>query len=282
MKRRFQIPHEWYFLLPITGFLGLFVFYPLCNILIRGFIDNSSGNFTLQNYINIFTQARYMDALKNTLWFAGVCTLVGAVGGTFVGLLASRMSPKARGVLLSFYSLPMTLSSLVVAFSFVVLLGRNGVFNIIINRYLGLPRFDLYSWQGLVVTYSFYNIPLMTLTMASVFLNLDRSLVEAARNLGAKSWQVWLYVIIPVLAPGFLAGISIVLAGMLAAFGTALALTGMAKMLFSLQIYSHASESNYNIPQASALAVVLIIVIAFSLIVLNWIERRLRPGGSRR
>ncbi len=278
--RRFS--HEWFFLIPITVFLGLFVFYPLTRVVLRSFTDNFTGHCTVQNYLNAFTQARYLGSLKNTLWFAGACTLVGAVGGTFVGLLASRMSPKVRGVLLSFYSLPMTLSSLVVAFAFIVLLGRNGVFNIILSRYLGIPKFDLYSWHGLVVTYSFYNIPLMTLTMASVFLNLDRSLIEAARNLGAKAWQVWIYVIIPVLAPGFIAGISIVLAGMLAAFGTALALTGMAKSLLSLQIYSHASESNYNIPQASALAVVLIVIIVVSLLTLNWIERRLRPGGEGR
>jgi len=277
--RRFS--HEWFFLIPITVFLGLFVFYPLTRVVLRSFTDNLTGHFTLQNYVNFFTQARYLGSLRNTLWFAGVCTLVGAVGGTFVGLLASRMSPKVRSILLSFYSLPMTLSSLVVAFAFIVLLGRSGVFNIILNRYFGLPRFDLYSWEGLIVTYSFYNIPLMTLTMASVFLNLDRSLIEAARNLGAKAWQVWIYIIIPVLAPGFVAGISIVLAGMLAAFGTALALTGMAKPLFALQIYSHASEGNYDISQASALAVVLIVVIVGSLVALNWIERQLRPGGGQ-
>lgn len=276
-----RVSHEWFFLIPITLFLGLFVFYPLARVVFRSFTDNFTGQFSFQNYINAFTQVRYLGSLKNTLWFAGVCTLVGAAGGTFVGLLASRMSLRARGILLSFYSLPMTLSSLVVAFAFIVLLGRNGIFNIILNHYFGIPNFDLYSWPGLVVTYSFYNIPLMTLTMASVFLNLDRSLIEAARNLGARAWQVWIYVIIPVLAPGFIAGISIVLAGMLAAFGTALALTGMAKSLFSLQIYSHASESNYNIPQASALAVILILVIVGSLVVLNWIERRLRPGGER-
>jgi len=253
----------------------------MTRVFLRSFTDNATGQFTFENYINAFTQKRYIGSLKNTLWFAGICTLVGAVGGTFVGVLASRMSSRIRSLILSLYSLPMTLSSLVVAFGFIVLLGRNGVINIILTRYLGIARFDLYTWQGLLVTYSFYNIPLMTLTMASVFLNLDRSLVEAGRNLGAKAWQVWLYIIIPVLAPGFIAGISIVLAGMLAAFGTALALTGMAKSLLSLQIYSHASESNFNIPQASALAVVLIVVIVASLIILNFVERRLKAGGAK-
>lgn len=273
------LSHEVLFLVPLTLFVCLFVFYPLMQIFIRSFQENTpSGLWTFQNYINAFTERRYLRSLQNTLWFAGVSTLVGAVGGTFVGLLAARMSPKARNLLLSFYSLPMTLSAMVVGCAFITLLGRRGVFNIILTRYFKVA-FDLYSWEGLIFVYAFYNIPLMTLTMASVFLNLDKALIEAARSLGAKGWQVWIYIIIPVLAPGFLAGTSIVFAGMLAAFATVLALTGMAKPLLALQIYSHASESYYNLPQASALTIILVLVIAITLFILSWVERKLHPGG---
>lgn len=276
-----MIPHEWVLLIPTFLFMGLFIAYPLVTMIVRSFVDNTTNAWTLQNYVNIFAQLRYSQALKNTLLFAGATTVVGVVGGTFVGLLISRMSLRIRGLLLSFYSLPMTLSSLVVAFAFIVILGRNGILTIIATSFFGLPQFNLYSWQGLVITYSFYNIPLMTLMMASVFVNLDHSLVEAARNLGATTVQVWRYVIIPVLAPGFIAGSSIVLAGMLAAFGTALALTGMSKMLLSLQIFSNASESNYNIPQASALAISLSLVIALSLFSLNKLEKKINPKGDQ-
>lgn len=55
-----------------------------------------------------------------------------------------------------------------------------------------------------------------------------------------------------------MAGVSIVFAGMMGAFGTALALTGMAKNLLALQVDSHTSEASFNLPQASALAVVLV------------------------
>ena len=274
-----KVSHEYLLLTPFVLFVSLFVFYPLTCVVVQSFMG-FRGELTFQHYINAFTQSRFVTPLKNTLWFAGICTLIGAAGGTFVGLLASRMSPNLRNFLLSLCSIPMTLSSLVVAFSFIVLLGRHGVFNILLSRYLGLPKFNLYSWQGLIVTYSFYNIPLMTLTMAAVFLNLDKSIIEAARNLGAKPWQVWVYIIVPALAPGFLAGISIVFAGMLAAFGTALALTGMAMNLFPLQIYSLVSEGELNLPQASALAVVLVVIIAFSLFVLNKVERWLKPEAK--
>lgn len=281
MKRRDQRT-EYFFLAPFLLFLALFEVYPLVNMAIRSFFDDSAGSFTLQNYLNVLIQPHYRTAVRNSLLFATACSVVGGIGGTFVGYLAPRLPPRARSLLLSLYSLPLTLSGLVVAFAFIVLLGRNGVLNLIVQRILGLPRdvyFDVYSWPGLVVVYAFYQIPLMTLTMAAIFENLDRSLVEAARNLGAKPLQVWRYVIIPVLAPGFLAGMSIQFAGMMGAFGTVLALVGGAKNLLSVQIYYHTSESTYNLPQAGALAVVLVSLTAGVLFLLNRAERYLRPGG---
>lgn len=279
-KKRFTT--EYLFLLPFLGFLAVFELYPLLNMVIRSILDESSGGITLQNYINLFVQPHYRMAVRNSLLFASACSLVGGVGGTFVGYLAPRLPVRCRNLLLSLYSLPLTLSGLVVAFAFIVLLGRNGVLNLIVQRALGLPRdvyFNVYSWPGLVVVYAFYQIPLMTLTMAAVFENLDRSLIEAARNLGARSFQVWRYIIIPVLAPGFLAGMSIQFAGMMGAFGTVLALVGGAKNLLSVQIYYHTSESTYNLPQAGALAVALVTLTASVLFLLNRLERSLQPGG---
>jgi len=268
-------------LLPFIIFVGLFEVYPILNMAYRSLFD-LNGNFTLENYINAFTKPQFRIALRNSLLFAAAASLVGGIGGTFVAALAVRLPTRWRNLLLSLYGLPMTLSGLVVAFAFIVLLGRNGVLNLLVRRAFGLPPtvyFNLYDWPGIVMVYAFFQIPLMTLSMAAVFENLDPNLIEAARNLGARPWQVWRHVVIPVLLPGFLAGMSIQFAGMMGAFGTVLALVGMAKNLLSLQIYSHASESTYNLPQAGALAIVLITITGIVLALLSWSARRLARRG---
>ncbi len=268
-------------LLPFVLFVGLFEIYPILNMAYRSFFD-LDNNFTFENYINAFTKPQFQMAIRNSLLFAAAASLVGGVGGTFVAALAVRLPARWRNLLLSLYALPMTLSGLVVAFAFIVLLGRNGVLNLLVRRAFGLPPtvyFNLYDWPGIVMVYAFFQIPLMTLSMAAVFENLDPNLIEAARNLGARPWQVWRYVVIPVLLPGFLAGMSIQFAGMMGAFGTVLALVGMAKNLLSLQIYSHASESTYNLPQAGALAMVLIAITGTALALLSWGARRLARRG---
>ncbi len=269
-------------LLPLALFVLLFELYPILVMAVRSFLD-ARGVPTLDNYLEILRNPVYLTAIRNSLLFATAGALVGAVGGTFVGYLAPRLPPRLHRFLLSLYSLPLTLSGLVVAFAFIVLLGRNGVLNLMVQRLFGLPRdvyFDVYSWYGIVLVYAFFQIPLMTLTMAAMFENLDRSLVEAARNLGARPWQVWRHVIVPVLAPGFLAGLSIQFAGLLGAFGTVLALVGGAKNLLAIQIYYHTSESTYDLPQAAALSVVLIAIIASVLVLLNLVERRVRASGG--
>lgn len=268
--------------MPVACFLLLFLGYPLATVIRRSFVDNVSLALTISNYARALTSVRYTSAMRNSLSFSAACTVVAAIAGTFVGFVASRLPERQKSIVLSILSLPLTLSGLVVAFSFIVLLGRNGVVNLLIRRIPGaadFTLFDLYGWSGLLFVYSFFNVPQMALTMAAVFGNLDGTLVEAARNSGARPWQTWAYVIIPVLAPGFVAGISIVFAGMMGAFGTAVALTGMAKNLFALQIYSHTSEASYNLPQASALAVMLAATTTLILWAFGILGRRL---GRRR
>jgi ABC-type Fe3+ transport system permease subunit len=255
----------------------LFIIFPFINIFLNSFKTQWTGEWTLQNWKNVFTYPQYINALKNSLLFAGGSTLLAAILGSIIGWISLRLSDKSVDILRSIFSIPMTLSGLVVAFSFMVLLGRSGVYNTLISL-LGLDflRFPLYSWEGLLVVYAFYNIPLFSITMISVFRNLDLNLVEAARNLGANRLQTWFYIIIPNLAPGFVAAVALVFAGMMGAFGTALALTGLSKILLSLLIWSTASESNFNIPQANALAIILGIVIYFFLYIFMKLERKLK------
>lgn len=261
---------------PIIAFIVLFIIYPYITIVINSFKSNSNGQFTFWNWKNLFTLPQYLDAVKNSLLFASTSTLVAAFFGTIIGWISLRFSEQTIGKLKAIFSIPMTLSGLVVAFSFIVLIGRSGIYNTIISL-LGanFMRFNLYSWEGLLIVYCFYNIPLFSITMMSVFRNLDMSLVEASKNLGANMLQTWFYVIIPNLAPGFISAFSLVFGSMMGAFGTALALTGLSRMLLSLLIWSTASESNFNIPQADAMAILLAIIIYISLFFFLKLEKKL-------
>ena len=277
-----KISIEKIFLIPFIAFVVFFEIYPLINVVFRSIYTVDDG-FTFNYYQNILSNSLYTNAIRNSLIFATTCSLIGAVGGTYVGYVAHKLPKKIYNFIVSIYSLPLTLSGLVVAFAFIILLGRNGVLNLIVQRIFSLPKdiyFNVYSWYGICVVYAFFQIPLMTLTMSAAFQNLDKTLVEAARNLGARHSQVWRHVIIPVLAPGFLAGLSIQIATMLGAFGTFIALVGGQKNLLSVQIYYNTSESTFNLPQADALSVVLIGIITILLFGLRSLENKFRHASE--
>jgi ABC-type Fe3+ transport system permease subunit len=273
-RHRHRGSAEWVLLLPGLGFLLLFFVYPLSVIVYRSIA--APDGFTLARFLRTFPVPAYRDAWINTVWFASLSTVIAAVGGTYVGYWTSRLPLRMKGFLLSLYAIPVTLSGLVVAFGFIVLFGRNGVVNQLLLS-VGLPRLvELYTWSGLLFVFPFYNIPLFALVMTPLFETLGRDLVDAARVSGARGWAVWRYVLLPNLLPGLLAGASVVQALMMGAFGTALAITGFAKNLLSLQVYSLAAESTFDLPQANALAVLLMVSIGTALWVLTRWERRYR------
>jgi len=262
------------FLLPMVIFIGLFIIYPYFNIAKNSFTDNWTGKVTFQNYKNIVINPQYFRAWKNSVLFVGGSTLIATLFGSIIGWVSIRFSERVRNMVSSLFALPMTLSGLVVAFAFIVLLGRAGIVNILIKTVFKSEGFGLYTWSGLLIVYTFFNIPLFSIIMMGAFEHLDISLVDAARNLGANILQVWIHVIIPALAPAFLSAISLVFASMMGAFGTVLALTGMSRPLLSLLIYSNTSESTFNIPQADVLAILLGITTIIGLLLLNWLGKR--------
>jgi len=152
-----RVNPDWLFLLPGLVFIALFYLYPVIVIAVRSVL--SDEGITFARYVKAFTAPAYREAWQNSLWFVSASTLIAAVGGTFVGYWTAKLPLRVKRVLLSFYSIPVTLSGLVVAFGFIVLMGRNGVFNQILVA-LGLPRlFNIYSWGGLLMVFPFYNIP---------------------------------------------------------------------------------------------------------------------------
>ncbi|MDM7323530.1 MAG: ABC transporter permease subunit [Thermus sp.] len=264
---------ERWLLLPGLLFLGLFLAYPFLSTLERSLAAPEGP--TLALYFKALSAPAYLEAWRNSLVFASLSTLVAAAGGVFLAYWTSQLPLRVKGFLMSLYAIPVSLSGLVVAFGFIVLLGRNGVVNQLLTS-LGLPRFDLYSWMGLFLVFPFYNIPLFALALLPLLEGVAQELMEAARASGAGPFQAWVRVLLPALMPGILAGSSIVFAGMMGAFGTAMALTGFAKNLLSLQIYSLVAESTYDLPLAAALTVVLMATTGLGLYLLALWERRFR------
>ncbi|RYE53980.1 MAG: ABC transporter permease subunit, partial [Hyphomicrobiales bacterium] len=138
--------------------------------------------------------------------------------------------------------------------------------------------FSLFSFWGLTITYLYFQIPLMMLTIAPAIDGLKKEWNEAAQTLGATPWQFWRYIGLPILWPSFLGTLSLLFANAFGAIATAWALTGSNLNIVTVLLYNQIrGDALQNPGLGAALAVGMIVITSFAnviyLVVANRAER---------
>lgn len=162
-----------------------------------------------------------------------------------------------------------------------VLMGNAGVLTLV-GRDLGIPflaDFDLYSGQGLMVLYIYFQIPLATLLLIPAFGGIKREWREAAMLLKATPLDYWFRIVIPNLMPSILGTFSVLFANALSAYATAYALLLNNYALLALQITSKfKGDVQIDAATGGALAVVLMLLMVACTLINNYFTRRTARG----
>ncbi len=226
-----RVPRNWAWLglVPLFAFLTLFLVVPAISVFDRALTAND-GSRDLSALHKAFS-GQNLDAFKFSMWLSFWAALVGVVLGTLLAYAATiiRRPRWLRAIITSFSGVAANLGGIPLAFAFIALLGRQGLFTKILD---GLFHFKLYgtsfkldSTWGLTVVYSYFNIPLMVLITLPAIDGLKQSWREACANLGGTSFTYWRRVGIPVLTPSLLGGFLLLFANSFSAYATAAALT---------------------------------------------------------
>jgi putative spermidine/putrescine transport system permease protein len=228
----------WVGLVPFFAFLLLFLIIPAITV----FFDavRTEEGFSLSALGEAFS-GQNREAFKYSIVFSAGAAFVGVVWGTLLAYAAaSLIRPKwLRNLITSFSGVAANMGGLPLAFAFITFLGaRAGVFTNIL-KWLGLDiyshGFDLGNTAGLIIVYSYFNIPLMVLITLPAIDGLKQSWREACANLGGTTWTYWRRVGLPVLTPSLLGGFLLLFANSFAAYATARILTDNSKIV-SLRI----------------------------------------------
>jgi len=196
---------------------------------------------------------RYRATLFNTISLAAATTIATLVIATISGLFLQRRRFPGHALLVAMLTFPLAFPGVVVGFMIILLAGRQGLLGDLTLRLFGTKEVFAYSLQGLFVGYLYFSIPRVILTIMAAVEKLDPSLEEAARALGAGPWRVVRDIIVPALAPAFIASGAIAFATAMGAFGTAFTLATDVAVLPML-IYTEFTLSA-NIALAAALSV---------------------------
>ncbi len=259
----------------IFVFLLLFILYPLAILLTDSAVVETGNKVTigLGNFIRIFKMTTFRHAIRNTLWLG----LVSGIGATAIGFLFAYVdayvdtgSKIVRKLFNLVSILPVVSPPFVLSLSAILLFGRTGV---ITRNILNLNNTNLYGWRGIALVQILTFFPVCYMMLKGLLRNIDPSLEEAARNMGASRLKVFQTVTLPLLLPGLGNAFLVSFIESVADFANPMIIGGNFDTL-ATSIYLQLTGA-YDKSGATAMAVVLL-AISMGLFVLEkyWLERK--------
>ncbi len=262
--------------LPLAALFVAFFVAPLCVLFALSLAtEQGAGDFTLANYTTFFGDRYHLSILTDTLWLGVKSTLVCLVFGFPIAWVCARAQARWQSVLIFLVILPILTSVVVRTFSWIVILGRQGVLNQIV---LGLGLTDeplklLFTETGVIMVLAQVQMPLMVLPILTVLSRIDPNLGDASRALGAGEWRTLWRITMPLSMPGILAGCILTFAACITAFVTQTLIGGARLIYMPLHIYQQAVGAN-NWPFAAAISVIFMVAVLLVVAALNGFGRR--------
>ena len=222
-------------------------------------------DLTFDNYRKIF-DPYYLRLFGRTLRLGLVTTIICALLGYPLAYFLARARPRVLALCLFLLIMPLMVSAVIRIFGWIVILGRKGLINEMMTG-LGLgPVKLLYNETAVVIGLVNIFMPFMVLPLMASIERIPRSLEEAAQNLDANWYQMFLRTILPLSVPGLISGCLLVYSVSISAFVTPALMGSSRERLAGQQIYDEVLVS-FNWPSASSLALTLVVL---TLVLLFW------------
>jgi len=267
---------NWLGLLPFAALIFVFLVVPAIGVFIQA-LHNSDGSVGFGSMREAVTGQNF-DAFVFSFGFSLGTATVGTLFGLLVAYaIAVTSRPRwVRGVAMSFSGVTANMGGVLLAFAFLSLLGRQGVLTKIFSALgwdLYAGDFNLGNTVGLIVVYSYFNIPLMVLVSLAAVENVKGTWREACSSLGGNAFTYWRRVGLPVLSPSIISGFLLLFANSFSAYATARALTDNSKIVpLRIGFFLSGDIKTGTDSLGYALAAWMIIVMAVC-IALYWIAR---------
>jgi putative spermidine/putrescine transport system permease protein len=268
--------------LPFFGFLAVFLLVPTITVIAGAFQDGETGGFTMGN-IEALRSSAALETLKNSVVLAGSTALLGGVLGAVLSYLIVSLGERSvlRRATLSLAGVLAQFGGVTLAFAWISLLGFSGLLTEALGTWVYGSGW-LYGLNGLIVVYTYFQVPLMVIVFTPAIEGLRPQLREAAVNLGATPAQYWRMVGIPLLTPAFLGSVLLLFANAFAAYATAAVLVSQGNPIVPLLIRSALTsevllgQQNLGFALATEMIVVVSIVMGLYALLLRRTSKWLR------
>jgi len=261
-------------LVPFAVFFIVFQIAPLMWVLINS-VQSEDEGWGFANFIEIFSSRFYLQAIGHSLEISFWSSLFGIIIAVLGSYSLRRVDSRLRNFVNAFANMTSNFAGVPLAFAFIILLGFNGTITIMLKQAGIIQDFNLYSETGLIILYTYFQIPLGVLLLYPAFDALREDWRESASLLGASGWQFWRHIGLPVLTPALIGTFVILLANALGAYATVYALTTGNFNVLPIRIAAMVSgDITLDPNMASALAVILVGLMTLVTIVHQWLLKR--------
>lgn len=271
LKRFFQKDLTPYlvFLIPMI-FLSLFLFWPLVTTILRAFMRSGNKfNFeslSLSGFGKFFTSALYQRSLRNSFIVGISVTTFSMLIGVPMGYFVARVKLPGKSLMLSLGILPVIMPSFIGAFSWIILLGRQGFVRLFINRLflpLGIELPPIYGMFGMIFCMTLTYYPFVFLLSHGAFSSANALLEDAGMLMGATRGRVLRTITFPLVIPSLGAAALLVFIRAIGNFGIP-AIIGADQYVLPTLIYFRVNGF-WDLNGASSIAVVNILITGFVL-----------------
>ncbi len=273
-KRAFML------LLPALLLSGVVFLLPFLWLLVTSFREQGDGSllitagFSLANYARLLSDSYFAEIFLRTLLLSALATFLCLVIALPVARQIALSAGRAKGILLALILVPLVSGALLPTLGMLHLFGPLGVVNSLLKQ-MGLISSSvkfLGTTTGVTIGLVQAFLPLMLLPLINALSHLPRDVEAAAKTLGAPSFTIWRWIILPLIAPGIVAGSALVFAASLTSFVTPQIL-GQGKIAtFGTMAYQQASLV-LDWPFASAIAVVMLLILSLGLVISSYLTR---------
>ena len=259
MKQRKRFNFRGSLCIPYGVFMALFVIFPLLLIFYYAFTD-ANGKFSFGNWVTVFSSAENWKVIGATFMIAAITTVVCILIAYPIAYLLSNKKYNSNKVLVYIFLLPMWINFVIRT------IGLKALVNAFFKVFIGADLTATYPYAAIIIGMVYDYLPFAILPLYNQMLKMDKNQIEAAADLGANPFLVFVKVIVPMTVPGIVSACTMTFMPTMSSYVIAYHMGGGKVTIIGTEIEQYINSfHNYN--SGSVLALVMLIIIGLSVLI---------------
>lgn len=247
----------------IALFLAIFLVIPAGTVIYTAFTEKGTGALTAVNFIDFFNTDLFRRSFFNSVYVSAMSVVWASAIALPLAVLTTRFEFRGSLVIQTLGFVPLIMPPFVGAVAMQLLFGRNGTVNLLLNDWFGIRIPFMEGLNGVIFVQSLHYFPFILINLSTSLRNIDRSMEEAAQNLGSSGMRLFRRIVFPLAMPGYLAGASLVFVKVFDDLATPLLLN--VKDMLAPQAYLRVTSVGLTDPMGYVISVILIVVSIFAM-----------------